>query len=348
MGKIALQDSPAAMRVAEFFASSIVWDNHVCPSWRLDDEKNLSVLRRHKTSGVDMVAANVGWDATPWENATLLLARFRRWVRLHPDECLLVETADDIERAAREGKLGVTFNLEGGNALNGSLSMVELYYDLGVRWMLFAYNKNNALAGGCHDEDCGLTDFGRDVLKEMERVGMVVCCSHVGHRTTMEIMEQSSNPVIFSHSNPRALNDHPRCIKDEAIKACAETGGVVGISGIGIFMGDYDANIASIVRSIDYVVDLVGPDHVGLGLDYVFDEEEVNAMLKSNPVLYPPEKYPGRINMVRPEQIPDIADQLLAKGYGAADVRKILGSNHLRIARQVWKPAATRSMIANA
>src|SRR3982074_1552041 len=101
--------------------------------------------------------------------------------------------------------------------------MVSLYYDLGVRWMLFAYNLNNALAGGCQDNDGGLTDFGRQVLREMERVGMVVCASHIGERRAMEILETASKPVIFSHSNPRSVWGHARNIGNDAIRACAAT-----------------------------------------------------------------------------------------------------------------------------
>jgi len=171
--------------------------------------------------------------------------------------------------------------------------MVSLYYDLGVRWMLFAYNKSNSLAGGCQDEDGGLTDFGRAVLDEMERVGMVVCCSHIGHRSAMEILERARRPVIFSHSNPKALWDHPRNIRDEAIRACAKTGGVIGINGIGVFLGENDIATELLVRHVDYVADLVGPEHVGLALDYVFDQQEVIGAVKAHPELYPPDKYPN-------------------------------------------------------
>lgn len=338
MGKISLSDSTVGKPVIELFSTALIWDNATCPSVRVDDPKNLSILRRHKASGVDVVSANVGFDAMPWSNTILHLARFRHWIREHDDDFLLVETTDDIDRARREGKLGITFDIEGGCALNDSVGMVQLYYDLGVRWLLFAYNKNNALGGGCQDDDHGLTDFGRSILREMSRVGMVVCCSHIGHRTAMEIMELASDPVIFSHSNPRALCDHPRCVRDEAIRACAETGGVVGISGIGVFLGENDNRTETIVRHIQYVADLVGSDHVGLGLDYVFDEEELHNFVSSHPELYPPGKYPTGIRMVRPEQIPEIAEQLLARRFSDQDVRKILGGNHLRVARQVWKP----------
>src|SRR5690606_36645690 len=129
-------------------------------------------------------------------------------------------------------------------------SLVSLYYELGVSWMLIAYNRNNAAGSGCQDEDRGLTDFGRMVIDEMTRVGMIVCCSHTGYRTAREVIDYSKNPVIFSHSNPRALRDHPRNIPDELMKACAARGGVVGINGIGLFLGENDNSTEAIVRHI--------------------------------------------------------------------------------------------------
>ena len=317
---------------------SLVWDNHGCMPLRTDDVEFLPQLDRYKNSGVDVVSLNVGFDAAPWENTVLVIAHFRNWLRQHADQYLLVENVSDIEVARHTGRLGICFDIEGGCALNETLGMVELYYELGVRWMLMAYNLNNPLGGGCHDEDQGLTDFGRKVLDEMARAGMVACCSHTGFTTTMDVMEYSSNPVIFSHSNPLGVRKHKRNISDEAIRACAETGGVVGINGIGYFLGNNDATTETFVRHIDYVVQLVGPQHVGISLDYAFDQEELNQYLKENPHLFPPDLgYGEGINMVKPEQIPEIADALLRLGYSEGNLRQILGENHLRIAEQVWK-----------
>jgi len=337
MGRIQLQDREVSQRTRRLFEQALVWDDHGCMPLRANDESFLPQLDRYRQAGVDIVSLNVGFDAVPWENAPLVIAHFRSWIRRHGDRYLLIERISDIDRARSERKLGVMFDLEGGCALNCQLSMVELYYDLGVRWMLFAYNRNNALGGGCLDEDQGLTAFGRQVLEEMARIGMVTCCSHVGHRTAMEIMERSANPVVFSHSNPKGVRDHPRNIKDEAIRACAGIGGVVSVNGFGDFLGDNDDRTETIVRHIDYVAQLVGTDHVGLGLDYVIDQQELEDFLKSHPEMFPPDKYHGGAKMVRPEQIPEIAESLLKRGYSETDVRKILGENHLRVAKQVWK-----------
>ena len=163
-----------------------------------------------------------------------MIAQFRRWLAEREDQYVLVGTTDAIERARRERKLAVMFDIEGMNAIADQPSLVQFYYDLGVRWMLVAYNWRNGAGSGCQEaEDGGLTAFGRQVLDEMVRVGMVACCSHTGHRTTMEVMEYSRNPLIFSHSNARSVHEHPRNVRDEALKACAAMGGVVGINGIG-------------------------------------------------------------------------------------------------------------------
>jgi membrane dipeptidase len=316
----------------------LVWDNHGCMPLRAGDESFLPQLQRYRDSGVDVVTLNVGFDAVSWENTDAVLETFRGWLRARPDDYVLVETCSDIETARQTGKLGVLFDIEGGSALNGRLGMVEHYHRLGVRWMLIAYNRNNLLGGGCQDDDQGLTPFGRAVLDEMARVGMVVCCTHTGFRTTMEVMEHSKRPVIFSHSNPLGVWQHRRNIRDEAIKACAATGGVVGINGIGIFLGRNDATTDTFVRHVDYVVQLVGPEHVGIGLDYVFDQQELIDFVAANPATFPPEEYAdGRVAMVAPEQIPELAERFLQLGYSSQNIGDILGGNHLRVARAVWR-----------
>ncbi|PCI32479.1 MAG: membrane dipeptidase [Alphaproteobacteria bacterium] len=319
-------------------ADTVVWDNHGCMPLRPGDETFLPQLERYRTSGFDVVTLNVGFDALPWENSLRMLAQFRSWIGRHSDKFHLVGSASDIREAKKNGRLGICFDLEGGNALNGDLSMVEMFYHLGVRWMLIAYNKNNLLGGGCQDDDPGLTDFGREVIIEMNRVGMVVCCSHTGQRSAMEALEQSDSPVIFSHSNPAAIWPHPRNISDQMIRACAETGGVIGINGVGPFLGNNDIRSETFVRHIDHIVQLVGPRHVGLAFDYVFDHQELTDYIEQHPDLFPPEDgYAGGMNIVRPEQLMDIMAGLQKLGYSDSDLRNIAGENHLRIAQTVWK-----------
>ena len=183
--------------------------------------------------------------------------------------------------------------------------------------------------------DIGLTSFGKDVIREMNRVGMVVDVSHMGYRATLEAFEVSSKPVIFSHSNPKGLREHARNISDEQIKACAQTGGVIGINGIGDFLGGTSSEL--IVQNIEYVINLVGPEHVGIGLDYVIDKQEVLDYIKNNPDVFPADKIADFMTFVEPEQIPEFTELLHQKGYDEQVISGILGGNFLRVARETWK-----------
>lgn len=318
-------------------AGGVVWDNHLCMPLRCEDSF-LPDLERCRVSGLDVVSLNVGFGDQSIEEHIRILAYFRAWISRHADKYVIPRTVADIRAAKAAGKLSVVFDIEGMRAVDEEPALVQLYYDLGVKWMLVAYNRNNKAGGGCQDDDQGLTDLGRRIIDEMERVGMVVCCSHTGYRTAREVLEYARKPVLFSHSNPRALVEHPRNIPDDLMDSCAATGGVVGINGVGKFLGDMSASTDAIVRHLDYAVERIGVDHVGLSLDYCFDEAELENYIKAHPELFPPEQgYTSGFTIARPEQYPEITDALLERGYDEKDVAKILGLNFLRVAEQVWR-----------
>ena len=207
--------------------------------------------------------------------------------------------------------------------------------------MLFAYNLNNDAAGGCHDADCGLTDFGCEVVREMNRVGMIVDCSHAGYQTTMDIIDESSKAVVFSHSNPVAVWDHQRNIKDEQIRACARRGGVIGLNGMGIFLGDNDIRIETLLQHVRYVSDLVGADHIGIGFDYSPDiDVDISVILRSRPDFWPSgQQYDTKaIKHAGPAELPGLIDALADSGFDEKDIRGFLGENFKRIAAAAWQP----------
>lgn len=338
--------SPAATEFAAARAlieDTLVWDNHGCmPVARPHDTSFLPQLQRYRAAGVDIATINVGFGDQGIEDHLRTLAAMRHWLLAHRQDYLLVETVDDIEAARAQGRLGVAFDIEGANAIGDQLSLIELYHALGVRWMLLAYNRNNLAGGGCQDDDSGLTPFGRQVIAEMERVGMVLCLSHTGHRTAREAIDAATRPVIFSHSNPSAVHPHPRNIPDDLIRACAATGGVVGINGVGGFLGRVggvdDVSSATFARHVDHVVQLVGPRHVSIALDHVFDMGELVAYLAQMKHSFPPELgYSDTPAFVAPEQLAEIVQALLDWGYRPDDLKDILGGNLLRLAREVWK-----------
>ena len=317
----------------KIYEQALVWDTHAC--FPLKPNADLRELKRYRDSGVNFVSLNIGMDMDSFENILQVLAGYRNYIRSHPDEYVLALTVNDILEAKQAGKLAIAFDLEGSEMLLGNTDLIPLYYALGVRQMLLAYNKDNRASGGCVEGNIGLTEFGRDVVREMNRVGMVVDASHMGYRATMELFELSADPVIFSHSNPRGLRDHVRNIADEQLRACAKTGGVVGINGIGDFLGGTRSE--KVVEHIEYVMNLVGPHHVGLGLDYVVDKQELIDYVTGHPDIFPPGKMKDVLSFVEPEQLPEITEILRRKGYSEQLIRGILGGNFLRVAKVVWK-----------
>jgi membrane dipeptidase len=165
---------------------------------------------------------------------------------------------------------------------------------------------------------------------------MVLCLSHTGYRTALEAIEYARNPCIFSHSNPYAKFDHPRNVSDELIRACAKKGGVMGLNGFGPFLGGDGAVVATLLEHLRYVIDLVGPEHVGLGLDYVFDVSELDDFITANPGMFPV-GMTGRVPMVRPEDLEEITNGLARTGLSNAQIQGVMGGNWLRIAEEVWK-----------
>lgn len=320
-------------------ATAFAWEQHCCLP--LKASCDIAPLDRYRQVGVSYVSVNVGYGPHGIADTMPVLSSWRRQILRAPDLFELVSSADDIAAARQAGRLVVGFDLEDTNPLDGEISMIATYFDLGVRSMLLTYNGENLAGFGCHAaRDDGLTQFGRDVVDEMNRVGMMVDVSHCGYRTSMEAIERSSAPVIFSHSAMRGVWEHDRNIRDDQVRACAATGGVIGINGVGIFLGDNDASATAMARHIDYAVQLVGPAHVGIGTDYVFDNEDLSQELAKNTQVFP-ESYQhwDSYQFVEPEVLPAVEAELTRLGYSAGDVAAIMGGNFLRVATAVWGQA---------
>ena len=321
-------DSKALLR------SAIVWDNHGCLPLRAD-ANFLPQLERYRNAGVNVVSINVGFADISWAEHVRVLSFMRWWIAQRADIYRLVSTVEDVRWCKTDGKLGISFDIEGMCPVQNDLNLVQTFYELGVRWMLIAYNRNNAAGGGCLDADGGLTAVGRAIIDEMERVGMVLCLSHTGARTAAEALEYSRNSVIFSHSNPYGHTPNARNISDYLIRTCARKGGVVGLCGLGLFLGTNVKMVEGLLRQLRYVIDLVGPEHVGLSLDYAFDRAEVEEHVRLNPALFPAGLEAS--DMVEPEAMGAIAEGLARDNLTDAQIRGILGENWLRIATRIWR-----------
>jgi membrane dipeptidase len=327
-----------AEKVQSILDGEVIWDAH--SGFMPDPAADLDNLRIWRDAGVDYLSIDVGFDLLPWEKTVATLAAFRHWILARPSEYALVSSADEILAAKSAGRLAVTFDIEGMNALDGRIEMVEFYYHLGVRQILFAYNRNNLAGGGCHDEDIGLTAFGRQVIDEMNRLGMFVDVTHTGYRTTMDVMEYTDRPVIFSHSNPKALCGHGRNIADEQIRACARTGGIIGVVGLNRFLGENRTDSERLADHVEYLIDLTGPRHVGIGLDYAFpvEIEGIDTVIADNPQFWPKNEYPaGATTYAAPVQMRELVEVLLRRGQPERTVRDVMGGNFMRLAREIWR-----------
>lgn len=321
---------------------AVVWDAHACLP--LHPDCDVTLLRRHHAAGATFVSVNIGMDMNPLEQIFPVIASFRSQIAAHPELFIQAGTVADVERAKREGRLAVAFDLEGGIPLCGRPEMVAVFHALGVRQAHLAYNRNNAIGGGCYDEDVPLSPYGRRVVEAIHAAGMLMDLSHSGHRTSLDIAGLGLGPVIFSHANPRGVAHDLRNVTDEQIDACAATGGIICVNGVGRFLTDPKGGTAAILDCIDYLVERVGPAHVGLGIDYSYP---ANGLNEDPPGLDHDRWWPrahgygggiGSIRIAAPEQLPEITYGLLRRGYAEPDIRAILGRNMLELARRVWKP----------
>jgi len=323
---------------SSFLQNTLIWDAHagLFPSPEMD----LTILDYWKAHDVNYLSINIGFDVMTPDESLATIAAYRRWLQEHTDKFLLADTFSDIDMARSTNRLAISFDIEGVNALDGDINRVEVYHRLGVRQMLFAYNLNNVAAGGCHDVDIGLTPFGIDVLAEMNRVGIIVDASHASYRTSMDLMERSTTPVVFSHSNPNSVWQHQRNITDEQIKACAANGGVVGLNGLAIFVGDNDTSTESLLRHLFKLIELAGTEHVGLGFDYTPDVTvDIGAILRARPDYWPAGQQYDTPNIGHsgPSKIIELVEGMQAQGLSEFQIADILGGNFARVAKQTWR-----------
>jgi membrane dipeptidase len=313
----------------------LLWDQHCCLP--LSPRADVGELARYTRRGGSVVSANVGYAPHSYDYVVSLLEAFRRGVAAD-ERLLLASTIGDVEAARAGDRVAVVFDLEDSDPLDGRLERVQELYDLGVRTMLPTYNRQNAAGAGCLDVvDGGLTAYGRALVREMNAVGMVVDGSHCSIRTGLDLCESSTQPVIYGHTCMRSLWEHPRNITDEQARACAETGGVIGITGVGIFLGPNDATVDALLRHVDYAVDLVGPEHVGLSTDFVFDAGGLDVGPDDSYLFDESYAHWDEIDDLAPERLLEVEDGLRDRGYPDQAVAAILGGNFLRVADQVWK-----------
>jgi membrane dipeptidase len=325
----------------EIIRTTFVWDN----VWPVDLPGEYSFgndwdkLSRFAAAGVNAIGMTLAGDNQDSAGALRLVAWARAQLRQRHDQVLLIQQFEDLQRAQQQKKLAVVFQFEGTRCFDRNLDLLETFYALGVKQVQLAFNNANCVGGGCAEpSDGGLTVYGKRFVQEAQRIGVLIDLSHVGKRTSLDAFAHATQPMVISHSNAYALHPSFRNVDDEQARACAATGGLVGVSGSSEYLGDPLCRTETLFQHLDHYVQLLGADHVGLGLDIVFDAAAVSNWARSRPDEWPMTRdpqWPG-FRYALPEQLAGVVELMLKRGYPLAAIQAILGGNYRRICRQVW------------
>jgi len=298
-----------------------------------------------KASGIDVFhpATGMGGPGVQLDVMTHI-ASYTGLAAEYPDLLMRVDSVADLDAIRENGKIGIVLGVQNSDHFR-TADDVTRFYRAGQRVSQLTYNSQNRIASGSTDRaDGGISDFGATVVEAMNAVGMAVDVSHCGDRTTLDAFELSSRPVLITHSNCRALvPGHPRCKTDEAIRAMAASGGVMGITAVRNFVRDREpTTIEHFVDHIDHVAKLVGVEHVGVGTDadlagYDALPAAIYEQLKSG--YKSGYAFRDRIDIEgldHPQKIYDLTAALIQRGYDDADIRAILGGNFRRALGDIW------------
>ena len=329
-------------------AESIVIDD-LC-EFKPDVTTGMEEFKLGQSSGITLAAPTIGSVVAEESHQSSLkgLARLNAGINKHADKVLMVRNYSDIEKAKRESKIGILPAFQNSTAIGTDLNRLDLFYALGVRQIQLTHNLRNWVGDGCTERtQAGLTHFGVELVEKMNEMGIIVDAGHCGYQTTLDAIDISSKPIVFSHTNCMALCKHPRNKTDEQIKALAAKGGVMGISSFNWFVSDNPrSSLDDLLAHYEYVIDLVGPDHVGIGTDFeltgypgvdgdkmwtehlrIYSEQERRTLKVRWPPFIEEVDNAGRYKT--------IAEGLLARGHSKKVVKKILGLNFQRVFREI-------------
>jgi len=301
-------------------------------------------IAEFKASGITGFHHSVGIGGPGSKTQALdFLASYQGWVGRQADNFTLVGTVGDLDHAKAEGKFGIIMGLQNAEQFE-TADDVQYFYRLGLRCAQLTYNSQNLIGSGSTDRiDGGVSDFGEGIIKAMNKTGMLVDTSHCGERTTLDAIALSPKPIAITHSNCKALNPHPRNKSDEVIQKLAAKGGVMGITGVRMFIKAKDpTTVSDMADHVDHVAKLVGIEHVGIGSD-----ADLNGYDDMPPDQYKQLKagykasyaFRDKIDIDgfdHPQKIYDLTEELIKRGYSDANIRLVLGGNFRRLLGATW------------
>lgn len=314
-----------------------------------------AMVANARASGMTAVNVTISGGGTLGANAFEATVRnvgfLEREFDKHPDAFIKVKSVADIRRAKAEHKLGLIPGFQDAIMLEGDVSRVDLFYELGVRIIQLTYNVRNLLGDGCLEPgNAGLSGFGRAVVARMNALGMLVDVSHCGRQTTLDATAHSTKPIAATHSSCAALNDVPRSKTDEQIRKIADKGGVMGIYMMPFLRASGQPSADDFVRHVEHAINVAGEDHVGVGSDNSITALDLSPEFRALHAGFVKQRRaqgisaPGEDENVfnhipeldGPRKMDRIADLLAAKGHSSARIEKVLGGNWMRLFGEVW------------
>ena len=316
--------------------NSIVIDGLVVSNWSRE------VFADMRKGG--LTAANC--TCSVWEGIKGTLNNIAHWkysFETNKDLILQVKTSNDIHAAKKSNRTGIILGWQNTSGIEDHIDYLGIFKDLGVGIMQLTYNTQNLVGSGCYEShDSGLSDFGRDVVDEMNRLGILIDLSHVGAKTSDDAIRYSKKPVAYSHCLPSGLKDHPRNKTNEQLKFIADSGGFIGVTMFPPFLKNgANSTIDDYVEAIDYVVNLVGEDCVGFGTDFTQDHDDsffqwITHDKGSGRKLVEFGEISNPLGLQTLGEYPNLTEAMLRGGWSENKVRKIMGENWLRLLREVW------------
>jgi membrane dipeptidase len=302
-------------------------------------------IQSYRDSGINIfhVAFGVG-GREAYLNVLRYVASWNGFLAHHHDHFMRIDSSAALDAVKSSGKIGVLIGLQNSEHFQ-TLDDVDFFYGLGQRVSQLTYNTRNLIGNGATERtDGGLSDFGVAIIERMNKLGMVVDVSHCGDRTSLDACDVSKKPVLITHSNCRALvPGHPRCKSDEAIQKMAKTGGVIGITGVRMFVRDSEpTTVEHLLDHFDHVAKLVGAEHLGVGSDIDLngydampaeEQKQLRAAYKSSYAFREKNDIEG-VN--HPKRMFDLTEGLIRRKYSDRAIEGILGGNFKRVLTQIW------------
>lgn len=271
------------------------------------------------------------------------VARWKGWFREHSDLITQVTTSADIARAKREGKTGIILGWQNLTGIEDQIGYLQLFKELGVGIMQIAYNTQNLVGTGCYESrDGGLSDFGHEVIAEMNRLGILCDLSHVGAKTSEDVIKASKKPVAYTHCLPGALKAHPRNKSDEQLRFIVERGGFVGVTMFPPFLRrGTESTVDDYVEAIEYVIQLCGEDQVGFGTDFTqgYDRKFFEWITHDKGYARKLTEFGEIVNPAGIREIkdyPNLTAAMQKRGWKESRIRKVMGENWVRLLKEVW------------